>query len=55
MYFYFIVDKNQVQTSGECVYLCGQSLGLMPVRTKEAVNAFLNDWATLYDESMNLK
>jgi kynureninase len=31
----------------ECVYLCGNSLGLMPRATKEAVLAEMEDWARL--------
>jgi kynureninase len=42
-----IVDKTRTEPSEECTYLCGQSLGLMPVRTKKAMDEFLNDWATL--------
>jgi kynureninase len=42
-----IVDKEQVKMSEECVYLCGQSLGLMPIRVIEYMGSLLNDWATL--------
>ncbi|CAF3706213.1 unnamed protein product [Adineta steineri] len=38
------IDTNQNE---ECVYLCGQSLGLMPKRVIEYTSNFLNDWATL--------
>lgn len=31
----------------EAVYLCGNSLGLMPLATREAVNQELDDWARL--------
>jgi kynureninase len=41
------VDKELVKNDEECIYLCGQSLGLMPVQTIEYMDAFLNDWATL--------
>ncbi|KAK5231343.1 Kynureninase (L-kynurenine hydrolase) [Exophiala xenobiotica] len=33
-------------TSQPCTYLCGNSLGLQPVRTAEVVNAFLTQWRT---------
>jgi kynureninase len=32
---------------GECIYFTGNSLGLMPKRTREYVNAELDDWARL--------
>ncbi|CAF1448659.1 unnamed protein product [Adineta steineri] len=41
------VDTKRTDPNDECIYLCGQSLGLMPVRTIECVNGFMNDWATL--------
>ncbi|CAF0769446.1 unnamed protein product [Rotaria sordida] len=41
------VDKKRIEPSNECIYLCGQSLGLMPLRTIDYMNAFMNDWATL--------
>ncbi|CAF2872877.1 unnamed protein product [Rotaria sp. Silwood2] len=41
------VDKNRIKSNDECIYLCGQSLGLMPVRTVEYMSAFMNDWASL--------
>lgn len=44
----FSVDKKGIAPQDECIYLCGQSLGLMPVRTIQQTVAFLNDWATLY-------
>ena len=31
----------------EAVYLCGNSLGLMPVKAKDYVDAELEDWASL--------
>ncbi|CAF2048797.1 unnamed protein product [Rotaria magnacalcarata] len=41
------VDKKRVHLSHECIYLCGQSLGLMPVQTFKNMDAFMHDWATL--------
>ena len=35
-------------TNGEeCIYFCGNSLGLQPKRTKESVNQEIKDWAEL--------
>lgn len=33
-------------TSTPCIYLCGNSLGLQPRRTKEHISAFLTAWST---------
>ena len=44
----FLADKRGINPDDECIYLCGQSLGLMPVRTIQHTASFLNDWATLY-------
>ncbi|CAF0911182.1 unnamed protein product [Didymodactylos carnosus] len=41
------VDKDRVNNDDECIYLCGQSLGLMPKRAKEHLLNAMNDWATL--------
>ena len=30
-----------------CIYFCGNSLGLQPIVAKDAINAFLEDWANL--------
>ena len=32
--------------SEECIYLCGNSLGLQPRRTRDRVNSFLSQWST---------
>ncbi len=40
--FYIPVQKN----GEEHVYMCGNSLGLQPKRTKEYLNQELEDWAT---------
>jgi kynureninase len=34
------------EPSQPCTYLCGNSLGLQPVRTAEFINAFLTQWRT---------
>ena len=34
------------ESSEEATYLCGNSLGLQPRRTRELVNSFLSAWAT---------
>jgi kynureninase len=43
-------NDKQVQSQGddteECIYFCGNSLGLQPVRTKEYVNRYLDTWAS---------
>jgi kynureninase len=45
--YQFVVDKKRIVPSEECIYLCGQSLGLMPKRTITYMAQFMNDWATL--------
>jgi kynureninase len=40
--FYFPQHNNT-----NCIYLTGNSLGLMPKKAKEAINQELNDWAKL--------
>ena len=44
----FPADPTRANSDEDCVYLCGQSLGLMPKRCTETITAFLNDWANLY-------
>jgi kynureninase len=44
-------DANSKHESREndteaCIYLCGNSLGLQPVRTKEYINRYLDTWAS---------
>ena len=34
------------EESEECIYLCGNSLGLQPRRTKDRIQAFLAQWST---------
>ena len=41
----FHIPKNQDGT--EQIYLCGNSLGLQPKKTKEYLQEELNDWANL--------
>lgn len=40
-----LAAANAPQKDTPAVYLCGNSLGLMPKRTREAVNQELEDWA----------
>lgn len=42
---YFHVPKHSDGT--DCIYLCGNSLGLQPKLTKEYINQELKDWAEL--------
>ena len=37
-----------VDPSEDCIYFCGNSLGLQPVGTKEIVNKELDKWAKRY-------
>ena len=41
--FHFPKDKN----GHDCIYMTGNSLGLQPKRTKDYVNAVMDDWANL--------
>ncbi|HMN39385.1 MAG TPA: kynureninase [Phycisphaerales bacterium] len=41
------VAPGSAHPDQESVYLCGNSLGLMPRATREAVNAEMDDWARL--------
>ena len=41
--FHIPLQKN----GDECIYMCGNSLGLQPKRTKQFLNQELDDWATL--------
>lgn len=41
--FHFPKDKN----GRDCIYMTGNSLGLQPKRTKDYVNAVMEDWANL--------
>ncbi|KAL9106174.1 MAG: hypothetical protein Q9227_008766 [Pyrenula ochraceoflavens] len=38
--------KVQGESTQEAIYLCGNSLGLQPGRTRERVDSFLSAWAT---------
>jgi kynureninase len=38
--------KPSYEESEECIYLCGNSLGLQPRRTNDRVQAFLSQWST---------
>ena len=38
--------KFSEEDSEECIYLCGNSLGLQPRRTKDRIEAFLTQWST---------
>jgi kynureninase len=41
--FYYPLQKN----GEECIYMCGNSLGLQPVKTRKYLNQELEDWSTL--------
>jgi kynureninase len=41
----FHIPKNE--NGEECIYLCGNSLGLMPKRTKEYIKQELEDWSNM--------
>ena len=43
----FCVPSMPGEQARDAIYLCGNSLGLMPRRTAPAINAFLEDWARL--------
>lgn len=45
------VDQSLTEEGDECVYLCGNSLGLQPRETRERVLEVLDDWAKLGVES----
>lgn len=38
------IKNNKYESSTESIYLCGNSLGLMPKNTKKAINDELNAW-----------
>jgi kynureninase len=38
--------KPAQEESKECIYLCGNSLGLQPRRTQDRIKAFLSQWST---------
>lgn len=38
--------KLPQEESEECIYLCGNSLGLQPRRTKDMIQNFLSQWST---------
>lgn len=44
-----IVNKELLgdQIEEECVYFCGQSLGLIPIEARNNVNKVLDNWANL--------
>ncbi|EXJ69072.1 kynureninase 1 [Cladophialophora psammophila CBS 110553] len=41
-----LVKSPEEEPSQPCTYLCGNSLGLQPVRTANLVNSFLTQWRT---------
>jgi len=41
------VGEEYRQSDGECVYLCGHSLGLMPKVVQSYTQRQLDSWATL--------
>ena len=38
--------KPNQENSEECIYLCGNSLGLQPRRTRDRIDSFLTQWST---------
>jgi kynureninase len=44
--FSHAADQTQTEDSELCTYLCGNSLGLQPVRTREYILKYLDTWAT---------
>lgn len=48
--FYVLVDLSLVDTRQheECIYLCGNSLGLQPKSAKEYVNRQFDKWAKMF-------
>jgi kynureninase len=40
------LTKPVQEESEECIYLCGNSLGLQPRRTQDRIKAFLSQWST---------
>src|SRR5436305_15332801 len=40
------IVKPLGEESDECVYLCGNSLGLQPRRTSDRIQTFLTQWST---------
>ena len=45
--FFYLVDKSRVDPNSECIYLCGHSLGLQPIRVRKSIDVWLRDWAHL--------
>lgn len=43
-YFLFSVDQSLVDPEEDCVYFCGNSLGICPKKTKEYVNVEIDKW-----------
>ncbi|EXJ81033.1 kynureninase 1 [Capronia epimyces CBS 606.96] len=41
-----LATPPEEQPSPPCTYLCGNSLGVQPVRTADLINAFLTQWRT---------
>jgi len=41
------VGEKYRESDGECVYLCGHSLGLMPKNVERYVQEQLDSWATM--------
>ncbi|KAI7898196.1 uncharacterized protein BX663DRAFT_265084 [Cokeromyces recurvatus] len=42
------ITNDSTETDEECIYLCGNSLGLMPKRTRTIINQELDAWAQRY-------
>ena len=42
-----VVGEEYRQSDGECVYLCGHSLGLMPKVVQSYTQRQLDSWASL--------
>lgn len=42
-----LTKSSDESASKSCTYLCGNSLGLQPVRTSKLINVFLSQWRTM--------
>jgi kynureninase len=47
VYFKFLVDKNHINPNEDCIYLSGNSIGLMPKVTKKLMDEQFQKWADM--------
>lgn len=45
--YYLSTDVSQDLSQEQCIYFCGNSLGLQPKAAREYLNAHLNTWASI--------